>query len=65
MQELLQSRGLALPLYVTERIEGEPHARSFQVTCRVPEAEVEARGDGSSRRKAEQAAALAALERLQ
>ncbi|MEO7775593.1 MAG: ribonuclease III [Steroidobacteraceae bacterium] len=63
LQELLQARGLELPLYVTDRTEGEPHAQTFWVSCVV--AEVSAQGVGSSRRRAEQAAAQAVLERLE
>jgi ribonuclease-3 len=57
LQELLQARGIALPRYVVERIEGEPHAQTFCVTCEVPALGRIARGSGSSRRRAEQEAA--------
>jgi ribonuclease III len=57
LQEYLQSRGYALPRYVVDRIEGEAHAQTFQVTCDVPELRRQAQGRGSSRRRAEQEAA--------
>jgi ribonuclease-3 len=57
LQEYLQSRGLALPRYTVDRIEGEPHAQTFRVTCDVPDLGLSAQGRGSSRRRAEQEAA--------
>jgi len=57
LQEYLQSRGLTLPRYKVERVEGEPHSQIFHVTCEVPVLRLAARGQGSSRRRAEQEAA--------
>ena len=57
LQEYLQSRGITLPRYKVERVEGEPHAQTFQVTCEVPALRLSAAGRGSSRRRAEQEAA--------
>ena len=65
LQEHLQSRGLALPAYSVDGVEGEPHAQIFAVRCRVADLGLEAQGRGSSRRRAEQEAAgriLALLE---
>jgi ribonuclease III len=65
LQEYLQSRGLKLPHYQVERIEGEAHAQTFHVVCEVPTLRLSASGGGSSRRRAEQEAAeriLAALD---
>ncbi|MDE2052511.1 MAG: ribonuclease III [Gammaproteobacteria bacterium] len=65
LQEYLQSRGLTLPAYKVERVEGEPHAQTFHVACEVPVLRLSAEGCGSSRRRAEQEAAeriLSALE---
>ena len=64
LQEYLQSRGLALPLYAVERVEGEPHAQTFEVSCAVESLSLRARGRGSSRRRAEQEAAERILEQL-
>jgi ribonuclease III len=57
LQEYLQSRGLALPRYTVERVEGEAHAQVFWVICDVAALHVRASGSGSSRRRAEQEAA--------
>jgi ribonuclease-3 len=65
LQEYLQSRGIPLPRYTVERVEGEPHAQVFWVSCEVhglggkqgPKLSATAEGAGSSRRRAEQEAA--------
>jgi ribonuclease-3 len=57
LQEYLQSRGLALPRYLVERVEGEAHAQVFWVICDVAALRERASGSGSSRRRAEQEAA--------
>jgi ribonuclease-3 len=64
LQEFLQGRGNPLPNYELIDIAGEDHQQSFEVRCQLSEPVLSARGTGSSRRKAEQAAAAAALERL-
>ncbi len=65
LQEYLQSRSIALPLYSVERVEGEPHAQTFEVGCEVGGLGLRGHGRGSSRRRAEQAAAEQILARLQ
>ena len=65
LQELLQSRGQGLPSYSLEDTHGAEHQRTFVVNCKVPEPEFEVTASGSSRRKAEQAAAAKALARLE
>ena len=65
LQEHLQSRGLGLPRYAVARIEGEPHAHVFHVTCQIPKLELSSQGSGSSRRKAEQVAAQTMLEQIE
>jgi ribonuclease-3 len=57
LQEYLQSRGLALPVYILERTDGEPHAQTFTVRCDVTQLGLTTAGSGGSRRKAEQEAA--------
>lgn len=52
LQELLQARGLALPRYSVESIEGELHAQVFRVTCDVGPMAACAAATGSSRRRA-------------
>ncbi len=64
LQEWLQGRSLGLPEYLEESVRGEPHARTFTVLCRVAQSEIEARGVGSSRRRAEQLAAEQVLAAL-
>lgn len=64
LQEYLQSRKAPLPEYRVHDVGGAPHARTFNVTCAVTGLGIEATGTGRSRRKAEQAAAEAALDRL-
>lgn len=64
LQEWLQARALALPEYVLVRA-GEPPGgpAHFEVECRLASGE-SARGQGSSRRGAEQAAAQRLVEAL-
>jgi ribonuclease III len=62
LQELLQGRRLALPQYSIVNVSGEAHEQHFLVECAIPELGVKARGEGSSRRAAEQGAARAAYE---
>ena len=64
LQEALQARGLALPVYVLTAAAGEPHAQSFTVTCEVPTFGLVAVAEGASRRRAEQLAARKVLDQL-
>ena len=64
LQELLQGRGLALPRYSVDSIDGELHAQVFRVTCEVEPLALRASAVGSSRRRAEQVAASLILEQL-
>jgi ribonuclease-3 len=61
LQEWLQARGLPLPRYTVESVAGEAHAQYFDVSCEIDTPPVRTRGEGSSRRRAEQAAAQAVL----
>lgn len=65
LQELLQAKGLPLPVYELVATSGEEHARIFDVTCRVESLDESFRGSASSRRGAEQIAAELALARLE
>ncbi|MEP7044383.1 MAG: ribonuclease III [Dokdonella sp.] len=65
LQELLQGHNRALPLYELVAASGEDHARVFEVACRVDELDIAARGSGTSRRAAEQAAAERVLVDVQ
>ena len=64
LQEYLQGRHLALPIYNVIAIKGEAHCQTFTVECNVPNMERTFVGNGSSRRKAEQAAAEQILTEL-
>lgn len=61
LQEWLQARQRALPVYALVEEGGDDHARTFRVSCSLAEPAVHTEGDGSSRRAAEQQAAEAAL----
>lgn len=61
LQELLQGKGLALPLYELVSSSGDDHAKVFEVACSIETLGVHARGSGLNRRAAEQAAAEGVL----
>lgn len=64
LQESLQGRKLALPKYTVVATKGEAHAQLFVVECEIPPLKIITRGEGSSRRIAEQSAAEAAYTLL-
>lgn len=63
LQELLHARGKEPPQYRVVAAHGAPHSRTFDVECVVDD--VQTRGEGTSRQRAEQLAAAAMLDRLQ
>ena len=65
LQEKMQASGHGLPKYKVLAIEGEAHAQSFLVECRVEGLERGHQGKGSSKRAAEQQAALETLNSLE
>lgn len=65
LQEQLQGRNDELPVYEVLEVAGPDHRREFTVAVHLPSQGWGQRGQGSSRRRAEQAAAEAALKRLQ
>ncbi|WP_340611344.1 ribonuclease III [Xenorhabdus bharatensis] len=65
LQEYLQGRHLPLPSYLVVQVRGEAHDQEFTIHCQVSGFEQPVRGIGSSRRKAEQAAAEQALKQLE
>jgi len=65
LQELMQSRQLELPEYTLVSLSGQNHEQQFKVQCRVAMLEEPCFGSGTSRKKAEQAAAEQALATLQ
>ena len=65
LQEWLQARRFAVPAYRIAATTGQAHAQTFEVECAVPALRLAQRGEGKSRRAAEQEAArrmLAALK---
>lgn len=62
LQEYLQSNRLALPIYKVEAIAGEAHQQQFTISCQIEELQLKSEGCGTSRRRAEQAAASAMLQ---
>jgi ribonuclease-3 len=65
LQEWLQGRRLALPNYLLSGTSGVAHAQMFHVLCQIDSHNIHAKGEGSSRRLAEQAAAANALSMLE
>ena len=64
LQELLQARRIPLPQYSVLSTRGAAHQQNFEVECHIPQLSVRTTGSGSSRRNAEQEAALRAFERI-
>jgi ribonuclease III len=64
LQEFLQARGLALPVYELVASSGDDHAKVFEVACVLESPPLRLAGQGSSRRAAEQLAATAALQQI-
>lgn len=65
LQELLQGRRLDLPVYLVVATHGAAHSQVFDVECRIDKLDIVVQASGSSRRAAEQAAALQAIELVQ
>ena len=63
LQEYMQARRLPLPSYDVTEVTGKAHAQTFTVECKVDDGD-SVTAVGSSRRKAEQAAASQLLEQL-
>ncbi|MCP1064738.1 ribonuclease III [Serratia symbiotica] len=64
LQELLQGHHLPLPSYLVVQVCGEAHDQEFTIHCQVSGLNDPVMGIGSSRRKAEQAAAEQMLKKL-
>lgn len=65
LQEFLQKRGSPPPVYEVLEISGEAHHQRFVVQCEAAGLATPARGEGNSRRYAEQAAAAEACQALE
>jgi ribonuclease-3 len=61
LQELLQARKLDLPAYQVERVTGQAHRQTFEVSCSILALDAGTIGRGTSRRQAEQDAAMKML----
>jgi ribonuclease III len=64
LQEWLQARRLPVPAYRISGTRGQAHAQTFDVECAVPDLGLIERGEGRSRRIAEQEAARRMLDVL-
>lgn len=65
LQELLQSRSYPLPDYQVIDITGKAHAQIFHLRCTIEQMNIEVKGEGKSRRKAEQIAAEKAIAEVE
>ncbi|MFA4912906.1 MAG: ribonuclease III [Alcaligenaceae bacterium] len=65
LQEVLQSRKLALPVYTVIATHGAAHSQQFEVECAVPVMQISVTASGPSRRAAEQSAATLVLQAVQ
>jgi ribonuclease-3 len=65
LQEWLQARQRPLPVYSLIEESGDDHDKTFRVGCTLGDQAITTEGRGSSRRAAEQAAAEAALQRIE
>lgn len=64
LQEYLQGKRVALPIYNVDVVSGEAHQQLFTVSCEVHGVSEKTYGKGTSRRKAEQEAAQHMLRKL-
>ena len=64
LQELLQSRGYSIPQYKLISTAGHAHRQLFTAECFINGLDVRTQGISTSRRKAEQKAALFAFEQI-
>ncbi len=64
LQEWLQARRFSVPAYRIVATRGQAHAQTFEVECAVAALGLAERGEGKSRRNAEQEAARRLLEAL-
>lgn len=65
LQEYLQGFQLPLPAYNVVGTSGAAHNQQFEVECAIPNLKVNVKGEGASRRAAEQVAAKLALAAVQ
>jgi len=64
LQEALQAEQLALPIYALVGTYGSAHDPQFRLSCELPDLGIKTVGQATTRKRAEQAAAEAALAAL-
>ncbi|CUA97720.1 ribonuclease III [Thiomonas bhubaneswarensis] len=64
LQEFLQGQRLPLPSYAVLDVRGAAHQQQFKVECVVAALGLKVEGEGDSRRRAEQDAAMRMIERI-
>jgi ribonuclease-3 len=62
LQEYLQGKKIALPVYTVAATHGVAHNQEFEVECAIPKLDIKVFGSGRSRRAGEQAAARLAFD---
>ena len=65
LQELLQARKIALPVYQVVDVSGKAHQQTFVISCEIKDFSITALGKAASRRKAEQKAAQQAIVEIE
>ena len=65
LQEFLQARGKNLPKYEVVEITGAAHEQVFHVSCRLESLGAKSAGSGTSKRDAEQQAAMKILDAIE
>ena len=65
LQERVQAQGYQLPQYRTVTMTGQPHRRTFDVACELPEVELLVSAAGGSRKEAEMRAAALMIDELE
>ena len=64
LQEYLQGQQQELPRYEVSQTCGKSHEQTFTVNCELEGLDLRSQGKGSSRKKAEQQAAVKILDKL-
>lgn len=65
LQENLQGQKLDLPTYAIVSVSGKAHRQSFEASCTIEQLDLQTTGAGTTRRDAEQEAALAMLQLME
>ena len=65
LQEFLQAQGKKLPKYEVVEITGAAHEQVFHVSCRLESFGTESAGSGTSKREAQQHAAMQILDEIE